>query len=170
MTIRVPLDFSEAKEYAVLEGGVYDAVLEKIVWQEQTGNQKADQLRVQYTITDGEYKGEQVSQWLSFSDRALMRMKEFFDAFEDVDMPDELEIDEEDGVLLDPDLSDTPVQIKVTKVKSFKDRTKWVNQIDGPPKVGGTKRAKASSSRRSRDDEDGAEDTGKRRSGGRSIR
>lgn len=165
MTIRVPLDFSEAKEFAAIEGGVYDAVLEKIVWQEQSGNQKADQLRVAYTITDGEYKGEPISQWLSFSERALFRMKEFFDAF-DVDMPDELEIDEEDGVLLDPDLSGTPVQIKVTKVKSFKDRTKWVNQVDGAPKV--TSKPKASS-RRSRDEDDEPEETGKRR-GGRSIR
>lgn len=169
MTIRIPLDFSAVEEFEVLEGGVYSAVLEQMLWLEKQEHQKADQIQVKYTITeDDETKGTKMSQYLSFSPKALFRMRDFFDAFgADVE---ELVLDEADegvAVILEPDLVGTPVELKITKERHYQDRKRWVNKVDAAQPLKSAK--KAAPSRRTRDEDEEDESPAKRR-GGRTIR
>jgi hypothetical protein len=172
--IKIPLDFSAVEEFEALDGGVYSAVLEQMFWHEQKENQKADQIEVKYTITeDDESKGTKISQFLSFSSKALFRMRDFFEVF-DADI-DEIELDEvEDGkaLIVSPDLSGTPVEIKITKEKHYQDKDRWVNKVNAPPRLIETKRKKRAA--RDEDEDEEVERPAKRssssRSGGRSIR
>lgn len=171
MGIRIPLDFSAVEDFEALDGGVYSAVLEQMFWHEQKEGQKADQIEVKYTITeDDESKGTKLSQYLSFSPKALFRMRDFFEVFDaDIDEIVLDDVDEGKALILEPDLSGTPVEIKVTKEKHYQDKTRWVNKIDGPPRLIETKRKAASKRARDDDDEDEDEKPAKRRNG-RSIR
>lgn len=134
MTIRIPVDFSAVEEYEVVGSGNYSAVVEQLLYIEAKAEDKFPQIQVTYTLTeDGETQGRKLSQWLSFSPKALFRMKAWFDAF-DVEI-DELEIDEESGIITAPDLTGSTVEIKVGVEPSFKDKTQKVNRIDGAPLV-----------------------------------
>lgn len=139
MTIRVPIDFASATdEYELIPAGVYSAILEGMTYQEAQSEGKFPQLQVDYTLTeDGDFEGRKLSQWLSFSPKALLvprfGMKAFFDAFE-VDI-DELEIDEETGVVVNPELSGAVVEVKIQVQPHYQDRNRKVNKIEDAPVV-----------------------------------
>lgn len=152
--LRIPFDFSATAD---VKDGVYDALVEKLTYRPEVdasesrdGKPKSAQISVQYTITeDGEYEGEVLFQNLYLTKKSIKRAIAFFEAFGE--SFDELVVDEETGVVLEPDLSGIAVQIK-----TFVDG-QWGNKIDEPPVVMGKRRkAKAKPAADEDDDEDEA--------------
>lgn len=189
--LRIPLDFEGADRTAV-DAGVYAAVIENLKYRPEVdaaesrdGKAKSAQIAVEYTITEpGDFQGEKLWQNLHLTEKAMFRAARFFEAFGEEF--DELVVDEETGIVLEPDLSGIAVE-----VKTFIDG-QWGNKIDEPPVViskGKARKAKpkdedededdgAPRKRSSRkasdddddedDDDDGAPAKGKRR--GRALR
>lgn len=164
MTLKIPLDFEGVEEFDVLPAGVYGAVVEKLTYRPELdadespdGNPKSASISVEYTVTEPEdMVGRKLWQNLYFTPKALFRMKAFFDAF-DAEMA-ELEVDEETGLVLSPDLSGTAVEVKA-RVDGWGGSDR--NKIDQAPVVIGSAAKKA---------EKPAADAPPRRATGRKIR
>jgi hypothetical protein len=183
MTLRIPLNFDDVQEFDVLETGVYSAVIEKLMYsgegQKQDGTPKSASIRVEYTLTEPDFEGRKVSQWLYLSPKAIFRAKSFFDRF-DADI-DELVLDEEEDdngahLVLEPDLSGEAVEIKIKKVPKWGDPDRDDNKVDDTPvRIGSaakdargrTERAQAKMSPAAKPSEERAAG---RRPGGRAIR
>lgn len=123
-----PIDFGAVEELKnIAVGGPYEGVVEKITYKEASKPGKFPQLSVEIIGTGGEIDGEKTWQNLSFSPKALGMplekngMKAFFGVFGvefDRPWPDEGDIDEDSGLVLDPDLSGVPVMFMVTDTSS----------------------------------------------------
>ena len=132
--LKIPLDF-EGVDRAEVEAGVYAAVIENLKYRPEVakdesrdGKAKSAQIAVEYTITGpGDYEGEKLWQNLYMTEKSMYRVKAFFDAFDEEYA--ELVVDEESGIVLEPDLSGIAVEIK-----TFIDG-QWGNKIDEPPVV-----------------------------------
>lgn len=167
--LKIPLDFEGVG--GEVEAGVYAAVIENLKYRPEVdakesrdGKPKSAQIAVEYTITEeGDFQGEKLWQNLHMTPKAMFRVKDFFDAFgEDYA---ELVVDEETGIVLEPDLSGTAVEIK-----TFIDG-KWGNKVDEAPVVLSKSRAKRKASRAEAEDdadEDEAEEKPAKR--GRMVR
>ncbi len=181
--MRIPLNFDdiESQDFDAMPTAVYSAVIEKLVYKPESrkddGSTKAPNIRVEYTLTEPEYEGRKISQWLYLSEKAMFRAKAWFDAV-DSDVS-ELVLDDEtldDGIsrlVVEPDLSGTAVEVKIKRVPKYGDPEKDDNKVDDPPVLLGSKaKAKAAKSKAAEADDDDEEDQDEkpRRRGGRSIR
>lgn len=110
---KVKVNFGDVQDFDALPEGVYEAVIEKIEYREPKEAGKAPYLNVEYTVQDEEYQGRKVWEVLSWSPKALFRMRDFFRAagFEDDEY--DLEIDEESNLLLEPDLTGESVELTI---------------------------------------------------------
>lgn len=170
--LHIPLDFDGVEDFDVIPAGVYPAVIEKLTYKEAKEAGKFPQVSVEYTVTDPEFEGRKLWQNLSFSPKAVFRMAKFFAAFgEDYA---ELEVDEDTGVVTDPDLAGMAVEVK-TFVEPYQGVDR--NKIDEPPVlIGSAARKRATQKARpAADDDDGdADDSPPKRlaprKGGRSLR
>lgn len=164
-SIKVPLDFDGVEDFDNIQAGVYPAVIEKLTYrpaldetESKDGKAKSASVSVEYTITDPEYEGRKVWQNLYFTPKAMWRAARFFKVF-DVDYR-ELTVDEDTGIVTDPDLSGQAVEIK-----TYIDGD-WGNKVDEPPVPIGRKQAPK---RKAKDEDEEADDRPVRR-GGRAIR
>jgi hypothetical protein len=167
--LKIPLDFDGVEDFDAIPAGVYPAVIEKLTYKDATEEGKFPQVSVEYTVTDPDYEGRKLWQNLSFSPKAIFRMKRFFDVFgEDYE---ELEVDEDTGIVLDPDLAGTAVEVK-THIEPYQGVDR--NKVDEAPVLvgsGAKKRAAARAKRQEEDDEPAADaPPAKLRRGGRPVR
>lgn len=109
---RIHVGLSDVVAFENLPLGEYLADIEKIELQPTTKEGKFDQLKVTYVVVDGELLGRKQSEWLSLSPKALFRLKKWFAKF-GVPDTDDLEVDDETNLLLEPDLVATRVIFKV---------------------------------------------------------
>lgn len=163
-SIKVPLDFDGVEDFDNIPAGVYPAVIEKLTYrpalsesESKDGKAKSASVSVEYTVTDPEYEGRKLWQNLYFTPKAMWRAARFFKVFE-VDYR-ELTVDEETGIVTDPDLSGIAVE-----VKTYVDGD-WGNKVDEPPVPLGKPAA-----RRSAPAQEASEEKAAGRRGGRSIR
>ena len=154
--LKIPLDFEGIG--GEVDEGVYAAVIENLKYRPEVdakesrdGKAKSAQIAVEYTITEkGDFEGEKLWQNLYMTPKSMHRVKDFFDAFgEDYK---ELVVDEETGIVLEPDLSGLAVEIK-----TFIDG-KWGNKIDEPPVVIQKGKAAKAKARDEDDDDDDSDD------------
>lgn len=173
-TLKIPLDFEGVEDFDTLPAGVYPAVVEKLTYrpakkaeESPDGKAKVASISVEYSVTDPEFEGRKLWQNLYFSQGALFRMKAFFDAFGA--SADELKVDEETGLVLEPDLGGTAVEVK-TFIDGYGGTDR--NKIDAPPVVIGSAAKKVAAARKARaaDADEVADDAPPRRLGGRAIR
>lgn len=149
--LRIPFDFAAGEN---IEAGVYSALIEKLTYRPEVskeesrdGKAKSPQISVQYTVTEpGDAEGETLFQNLYLTQKARRRAVAFFDAFDEEF--DELVVDEETGVILEPNLEGMAVEVKV-----FIDG-QYGPKIDEPPVVLTKGKGKAAPKSKSEDDDD----------------
>lgn len=147
MTIRIPqpIDFDDIPEFELIPAGVYDAVVEQVVYNEPADDSKLASLQAQYTLTEeGDLQGRVISQWVSIPDSdkqsqnklfgTASRYKQFFAAF-GFDPNQELAVDEDTGTVTDPAFSGAVVQIKIAVEPHYLERDRKVNKINTAPVV-----------------------------------
>lgn len=110
---KVKVNFADIEDFEALPEGVYSAVIEKVEYREPKEKGKAPYLNVEYTVSEGEFESRKLWEVLSWSPKALFRMRDFFLAFGFEDGAYELDIDDESNLLLDPDLVGYAVELTV---------------------------------------------------------
>lgn len=124
---RVTVDFSDVQDFEAIPKGEYPVVIVKPEYREAQQEDKYDYINLEMDITEGEFKGRK--QWLilSFSPKALWRMK---DVFENLGIyQDEIEIDydEDTNLVTDPELTGLP-GVAVISQRTYEGRLQ--NQVD----------------------------------------
>lgn len=111
---RIKVNFGDVEGFDALPEGTYTATIEKIEYRPAKEAGKSPYLNVEYTVSEPEeFAGRKVWEVLSWAPKALFRMRDFFRAagFEDDEY--DLDVDEESGLLLDPDLSGEAVEVTI---------------------------------------------------------
>jgi hypothetical protein len=111
---RIKVNFGDVEGFDALPEGVYTATVEKIEYRPAKEAGKSPYLNVEYTVSEPEeFAGRKVWEVLSWAPKALFRMRDFFRAagFEDDEY--DLDVDEESGLLLDPDLAGEAVEVTI---------------------------------------------------------
>jgi hypothetical protein len=109
--------------------GTYLGQIDKIGYREAKEQGKFASLMVTYTvIEEGDFLGRKQSEFLSFSPKALYRMKLWFAKFGLGDVP-EFDVDDTTNELLEPDLVGVQVIFQVSK-DGTRDRTELVSVED----------------------------------------
>lgn len=125
---RVTVDFSDIEEFEAMPKGEYACMIEKAEYREAQTTDKFDYINLELTITEeGEFKGRKQWMILSFSPKALWRMKE---VFENLGLyQDEVEIDYDEDTMLvtEPELAGLPA-IAVLGQRPYEGRIQ--NQVD----------------------------------------
>lgn len=113
----IDINLADVVAFESLPVGSYLAQIQKIKFNEAKEAGKFPQLQVTYIVIDGEFTGRIQSEWISFSDKALFRMKRWFNKFGMGDIPT-LNVDDDTSELTEPDLYDIRVIISVTQRKN----------------------------------------------------
>jgi hypothetical protein len=111
----IPIDFTGVETYANLPEAKYAGSIDKIELREATEEGKFDQLMATYMVTDGDQLGQKSSEFLSLSPAAAFRLKRWFDKFGLADDLEELDVDDDTGLLVAPDLIGIDVIFQVRK-------------------------------------------------------
>lgn len=110
----VAVNLADVQAFESLPEGSYYAEIAKITYREASAAGKFPQMMASYLVIDGDHVGRTQSEFLSFSPKALFRMKRWFNKFGLGDIP-ELDFDDETSELNDPDLYGSRVIFAVTK-------------------------------------------------------
>lgn len=110
---RIPVDFSDVQEFEALPEDEYLALIEKAEMRLPTEEGKHPYINLQMKVTEGEYEGRVVFTILSFSPKALFRMKQAFENLGIIGEDDELDIDydEDTFAVTSPELVGVPCLI-----------------------------------------------------------
>jgi hypothetical protein len=111
-TINVGLD--KVESFTSLPEGKYLGSVDKIEFREARDPTKFDQLMATYLVIDGDHTGSKQSEFLSLSPKAAFRLKRWFDKFGLGDV-ENLEIDDDTNLLIEPDLVGVNVIFQVRK-------------------------------------------------------
>lgn len=153
---RVTVNFADVQDFDALPEDDYSAIIEAAKYVLATEEGKHDYINLQFDITDeGEFKGRKAFTILSFSPKALFRMKETFENLGIIDPDDELDIDYDEDTMdvTTPELQGVPCTITLG-IRTYEGReqneVKTVRALDGvrvgqkktaPPKTGAKKKA-----------------------------
>jgi hypothetical protein len=110
----VPLDIKDAQAFSNLPDGVYAGQIDKVEYREPREEGKHPQLMVAYVVIDGDQTGDKQSEFLSLSPKAAFRLKRWFDKFGLGEL-EELDVDDETNLLMEPDLTGITVTFRVFK-------------------------------------------------------
>jgi hypothetical protein len=138
---RIPVNFADVQEFEALPEDEYDAIIEKAEMRLPTEDGKFPYINLQFKITEsGEYEGRVTFTILSFSPKALFRMKQAFENLGIIDPDDELDIDydEETFAVTSPELVGVPCRLTLgtrTYEGNLQNEVKAITAIDGA-KVG----------------------------------
>lgn len=138
--MKVNVDFSDVQDFEAFEPGEYPVIIEQVEYVEPASEDKYPYLNVQLEISEGEFEGRKLWTILSFSPKALWRMKQ---VFENLGLPIdevEFEVDEDTNMVIDPELAGMPA-IAVVTVEKYenKDRNRVDNLISADTPKAGTK-------------------------------
>lgn len=115
----IPVNLGDVKGWTDLPVGTYLAQIEKITYRPPREAGKSPQLMVTYkVIDDGPQLGATSSEFLSMSERAMPRLKKWFDKFGLGDV-ENFDVDDDTDELVDPDLAEVQVIIE-----SYEDKPK----------------------------------------------
>lgn len=117
----VAVNLQDVQAFESLPIGKYYGEIVKLVEKPPSAAGKFAQLQCTYLVIDGDFINRQQSEWLSFSPKALFRMKRWFNKFGLGDIPD-LGFDEDTDELIDPDLVGLKVVFAVTQDRRDPDR------------------------------------------------
>ncbi len=139
--VKVAVDFSEVESFEAIEEGEYPVVIEQVEYVEPASEDKYPYLNVQLEISEGEHEGRKLWTILSFSPKALWRMKE---VFENLGLPVdevEFEVDEDTNYVTEPELVGIPC-LAVVSIEPYdgKDRNRVDNLISADTPAQGTKK------------------------------
>lgn len=115
MSPRVTVDFSEVQDFEALPKDEYPVVIVKNTYVTAASDDKYDYMNLEMDITDGEFKGRKQWMVLSFSPKALFRMKEVFENLGVYDDAVEVDYDEETMAVTNPDLVGMPAMAVLTQ-------------------------------------------------------
>lgn len=138
---RIPVDFSDVQEFEALPEDEYDAIIEKAEMRLPTEEGKSPYINLQFKITEeGEFKGRVVFSILSFSPKALFRMKQAFENLGIIEPDDAIDVDydEETMAVTEPELVGVPCRLTLgtrTYEGNLQNEVKVITGIDGK-KVG----------------------------------
>lgn len=110
----IAVNLGDVQAFESLPEGSYLGEITKITYREAREAGKFAQMMVTYTVIDGDHLNRIQSEFLSFSPKALFRLKRWFLKFGLGDIPN-LDFDDETEELNDPDLYGTQVIFTVTK-------------------------------------------------------
>lgn len=132
----IPLNFDGVQTFDNLPEGRYYGSIDKVEFRAANDPSKSDQLMVTYLVIDGDHTGRKSSEFLSFSPKAVFRMKRWFDKFGLADDLESLDIDDDTNLLMDPDLVGVNVVFRVRKDGQYQGedriRTELVEVVDEP--------------------------------------
>lgn len=129
---RVTVDFSEVQDFEALPAGEYPVVIDKATFREPQEEGKFPYINLALKVTEGEHEGRMFWMILSFSPKAIWRMKQVFDNLGIIDEDDELDVDYEEGadgeyIVTSPELAGLPAIAAVTQ-RPYENRMQ--NQVD----------------------------------------
>jgi hypothetical protein len=111
---RVTIDFSDVQDFDVLDEGEYPVMIEKAEFKPSREEGKFPYINLELTITDELHKGRKLWMILSFSPKALWRMKDVFENLGIYDDSMEVDYDEDTMLVVDPELAGLPAIAVVT--------------------------------------------------------
>jgi hypothetical protein len=126
----IPVNLGAIEAFESIPVGSYFGAISKMQYREAKEAGKFASLMVTYTVISEEegQLGRKMSEFLSFSPKALFRMKRWFAKFGLGDLP-AFEVDDATGEILEPDLIDVQVIFKVT-LDGDRSRTELVSVED----------------------------------------
>lgn len=135
---RVKVNFADVQDFEALPEGVYEAIVEKIEYREPKEQGKYPYLNVEYTITDEEFAGRKVWEVLTWNPKGLFRMRDFFAAFGYEQEDNDLDIDDESNLLIDPDFTGEAVELTIeNEIYNKKEQNRVVAmEVLNPPGEG----------------------------------
>lgn len=124
---RVTVDFSEVQDFEALEKGEYPVVITDAKYRVSQSEDKYDYINLEMTITEGEFKDRKLWMILSFSPKALWRMKDVFENLGLYEEEIEVDYDEDTEVVTQPELIGLP-GLAVVSQRTYEGRVQ--NQVD----------------------------------------
>ena len=123
---RVTIDFSDVQDFDVLEEGEYPVVIEKAEFRAAREEGKFPYINLEMAITEEKYKGRKLWMILSFSPKALWRMKDVFENLGIYNDAMEVDYDEDTNLVIDPELVGLPA-IAVVSHREWEGRTQTLS-------------------------------------------
>lgn len=111
---RIPVNFADVQDFEALPEDDYTAIIEKATMVLPTEDGKHPYINLQFDVTEeGEFKGRKVFTILSFSPKALFKMKQSFENLSIIEPDDEIDVDydEESMRILEPELEGIPCNL-----------------------------------------------------------
>lgn len=124
---RVTIDFSDVQDFDVMEEGEYPVVIDKAEFREAREEGKHPYINLEMSVSEGNYKGRKLWMILSFSPKALWRMKDVFENLGVYDDSVEVDYDEDTMLVVDPEIAGLPA-IAVVTHREWEGRTQ--TQVD----------------------------------------
>lgn len=124
---RVTVDFSDVQEFEALPKGEYPVVIVKAEYREPQSEDKYPYINLEMDLTEGEFKGRKQWMILSFSPKALWRMKDVFENLGIYEEEIEVDYDEDTMLVTEPELVGIP-GIAVLSQRTYEGRVQ--NQVD----------------------------------------
>lgn len=124
---RVTIDFSDVQDFDVLDEGEYPVVIEKAEFRPSQQEGKFPYINLELTITDEAHKGRKLWMILSFSPKALWRMKDVFANLGIYSDAMEVDYDEDTMMVTEPEIVGLPA-IAVVTHREWEGRTQ--TQVD----------------------------------------
>lgn len=133
---RIPVNFADVQEFEALPEDEYLAIIEKAEMRLPTEEGKFPYINLQMKVTEGEFAGRVVFTILSFSPKALFRMKQAFENLGLIDPDAEMDIDYDEDTLqvTEPELVGVPCRITLgtrTYEGNLQNEVKAIVSADG---------------------------------------
>jgi hypothetical protein len=119
--------FSDVQDFDVMEEGEYPVVIDKAEFRPSREEGKYPYINLEMSVTEEKYKGRKLWMILSFSPKALWRMKDVFENLGIYDDSMEVDYDEDTMLVVDPELVGLP-GIAVVSHREWEGRTQ--TQVD----------------------------------------
>jgi hypothetical protein len=149
---RIPVDFSDVQEFEALPEDEYTVVIEKAEMRLPQEDGKFPYINLQMKVTEGEFKDRVVFNILSFSPKALFRMKQVFENLGIIEEDEQIDVDyDEDSMqVTEPELVGVPARVTLgqrTYEGNVQNEVKAMTSVDGAKvgekKTGGAKKSPA---------------------------
>jgi hypothetical protein len=141
---RVQIDFSDVQDFDVLDEGEYPVVISKAEFRPAREEGKFPYINLELDLTEEPNKGRKLWMILSFSPKALWRMKDVFENLGIYDDAMEVDYDEESMLVTQPALAGLPATAVVTH-REWEGRTQTqvdalISSDNAPAKASGKKK------------------------------
>ena len=141
---RVTIDFSDVQDFDVLDEGEYPVVISKAEFKPAREEGKFPYINLELDLTEEPNKGRKLWMILSFSPKALWRMRDVFENLGIYDDAMEVDYDEESMLVTQPELAGLPAPAVVTH-REWEGKTQTqvdalISSDNAPAKASGKKK------------------------------